>query len=74
MQPENHEARIGLVSISDRASQGVYEDEGLPALKNWLSKALSSPWQPVERLIPTNARVLPAKPLKFLFPWPVLSA
>jgi molybdopterin adenylyltransferase len=62
MQPENHEARIGLVSISDRASQGVYEDEGLPALKNWLSKALSSPWQPVERLIP-DERALIAKTL-----------
>ena len=62
MQPENHEARIGLVSISDRASQGIYEDEGLPALKNWLGRALSSPWQPVERLIP-DERAFIAKTL-----------
>ncbi|MFY9511793.1 MAG: molybdopterin adenylyltransferase [Rubrivivax sp.] len=44
--------RIGVVSISDRASSGVYEDKGIPALKAWLSQALKNPidWQ--ERLIP----------------------
>ncbi len=44
--------RIGIVSISDRASSGVYEDQGLPALQDWLSRALRNPieWQP--RLIP----------------------
>ena len=44
--------RIGVVSISDRASSGVYEDKGIPALKDWLSRALRNPidWQ--ERLIP----------------------
>lgn len=45
-------ARIGLVSISDRASAGVYPDEGLPSLKAWLARALTTPWEPVERLIP----------------------
>ncbi len=35
--------RIGLVSISDRASQGVYQDQGLPALQDWLGKALTHP-------------------------------
>ena len=35
--------RIGLVSISDRASDGTYEDQGIPALKDWLGKALTSP-------------------------------
>jgi molybdopterin adenylyltransferase len=45
-------ARIGLVSISDRASQGVYQDLGIPGLRDWLEKALSSPWQAIERLIP----------------------
>ena len=44
--------RIGLVSISDRASQGVYTDQGLPGLRDWLSRALATPWQPVTRLIP----------------------
>jgi molybdopterin adenylyltransferase len=44
--------RIGLVSISDRASAGVYQDQGLPALREWLSKALRNPVQWVERLIP----------------------
>lgn len=44
--------RIGLVSISDRASAGVYEDKGLPALKAWLGRALKNPVDWVERLIP----------------------
>jgi molybdopterin adenylyltransferase len=35
--------RIGIVSISDRASSGVYEDKGLPSLKEWLGKALKNP-------------------------------
>ena len=44
--------RIGLVSISDRASSGVYEDQGIPALQTWFTAALTSPWQMVTRLIP----------------------
>ncbi len=44
--------RIGLVSISDRASGGVYEDQGIPTLKAWLDKALTTPWQAVARIIP----------------------
>ncbi len=44
--------RIGLVSISDRASAGVYPDEGLPSLRQWLTRALTSPWTCLERLIP----------------------
>ena len=47
-------ARIGLVSISDRASQGVYPDEGLPSLKDWLRRALKTPWLAIERLIPDD--------------------
>ena len=43
--------KIGLVSISDRASQGVYEDKGIPSLEAWLSKALSSPFTLETRLI-----------------------
>ncbi len=45
---------IGLVSISDRASAGVYEDQGVPALRNWFSQALTSPWQMETRLIPDD--------------------
>jgi molybdopterin adenylyltransferase len=45
-------ATIGLVSISDRASSGIYEDKGLPALKAWLEAALHNPITFVERLIP----------------------
>jgi len=44
--------RIGLVSISDRASQGVYQDQGLPALQEWLGRALATPWEAETRLIP----------------------
>lgn len=43
---------IGIVSISDRASAGVYEDKGLPALKEWLAKALKNPVTFEPRLIP----------------------
>ena len=45
---------IGLVSISDRASAGVYEDQGVPALRDWFSQALTSPWQMDTRLIPDD--------------------
>ncbi len=44
--------RIGIVSISDRASSGVYEDKGLPALQDWLSRALQNPIEFQPRLIP----------------------
>jgi molybdopterin adenylyltransferase len=44
--------KIGIVSISDRASTGVYEDKGLPALQTWLSSALKNPLQFEARLIP----------------------
>jgi len=50
----NHpdELVVGLVSVSDRASAGTYKDEGIPALREWLGRTLTSPWQAVERLIP----------------------
>ncbi|MEZ0247102.1 MAG: molybdopterin adenylyltransferase [Methylophilaceae bacterium] len=44
--------KIGLVSISDRASSGAYEDQGIPALKEWLGLALKTPWEHVARIIP----------------------
>jgi len=43
--------KIGLVSISDRASSGVYEDKGIPSLQEWLKKALTSPFEIEARLI-----------------------
>src|SRR5215218_5875332 len=49
----NEELVIGLVSISDRASQGVYKDEGIPALEEWFARAIQAPkWRTVTRLIP----------------------
>lgn len=50
--PPPEPVRIGLVSISDRASAGVYEDKGLPALQDWLSRALHNPITFITRLIP----------------------
>jgi len=44
--------RVGLVSISDRASSGVYQDQGLPELKVWIDGALLTAWEPFTRLIP----------------------
>jgi molybdopterin adenylyltransferase len=44
--------KIGLVSISDRASSGVYRDEGLPALEEWFARALATPYETLKRLIP----------------------
>jgi molybdopterin adenylyltransferase len=50
--PAHDPVRIGIVSISDRASSGVYEDKGLPALQEWLSRALKNPITFEPRLIP----------------------
>jgi molybdopterin adenylyltransferase len=52
--------RVGIVSISDRASTGVYEDKGLPALKDWLSRALKNPLTFEARLIPDEKDVISA--------------
>ncbi|KWD82029.1 molybdopterin adenylyltransferase [Burkholderia ubonensis] len=58
----NHpdELVVGLVSISDRASTGVYEDKGIPALQDWLAAALSSPWRAETRLIQDDAATISA--------------
>ena len=45
-------ARIGILTVSDRASQGIYDDRGGPAIQDWLSRTLRSPWEPVYRVIP----------------------
>ena len=49
---------IGLISISDRASSGVYQDEGIPALESWFAKALTSPWHMESRLIPDEKELI----------------
>jgi len=51
---------IGLVSISDRASAGVYEDKGIPALQAWFGAALVSPWRMETRLIPDERSAIEA--------------
>ncbi len=45
-------ARIGILTVSDRASRGVYEDKGGPAIQAWLTRVLTSPWEAVARVIP----------------------
>ncbi|MCU0941688.1 MAG: molybdopterin adenylyltransferase [Hydrogenophaga sp.] len=50
--PAPEPVRIGIVSISDRASSGVYQDQGLPALQDWLTRALKNPITFEARLIP----------------------
>ena len=49
---ENEQVVIGLVSVSDRASKGVYKDEGIPALNDWLGKVIVNPCRMIDRLIP----------------------
>ncbi|HYH43384.1 MAG TPA: molybdopterin adenylyltransferase [Burkholderiales bacterium] len=57
----NEEILIGLVSISDRASQGVYKDEGIPALEEWFGRAIAAPaWRTVTRLIPDERPLIEA--------------
>jgi molybdopterin adenylyltransferase len=53
-------ARIGIVTISDRASQGVYEDRGGPAIRECLTEILTSPWEAVARLIPDEQPTIEA--------------
>ena len=57
----SEELIIGLVSVSDRASAGVYKDEGIPALEEWFGAALAGPaWRTVKRLIPDERPAIEA--------------
>jgi molybdopterin adenylyltransferase len=47
-------ARIGIVTVSDRASKGLYEDKGGPAIHDVLTEILTAPWEPVARVIPDD--------------------
>jgi len=58
--PRFDAVKIGIVSVSDRASSGVYEDKGLPALKDWLSRALRNPITFEARLIPDEQAAISA--------------
>lgn len=51
---------IGILTVSDRASQGIYEDRSGPAIRAELSRVLSSPWQPVIRLVEDEAQQISA--------------
>lgn len=54
----SQELLVGLVSVSDRASQGVYEDQGIPALQAWLGSVLKTPWRSELRLIPDTQTLI----------------
>ena len=54
----NDQLVVGLVSVSDRASGGVYDDKGIPALQEWLGRALTTPWRAETRLIPDEQPVI----------------
>ncbi|GDX54984.1 molybdopterin adenylyltransferase [Methylophilaceae bacterium] len=55
---KNKFTKIGLISISDRASKGEYEDQGIPNLKAWLQKAIASPFETLEKIIPDEKAVI----------------
>ena len=58
---QHDELVIGMVSISDRASAGVYKDEGIPALEDWFSRAIAAPaWRTEKRLIPDERPAIEA--------------
>ena len=59
-------ARIGIISISDRASKGVYQDEGLPALEGWLKSAVKNPLTFVSRVIPDEQSLIEATLKEFV--------
>ena len=60
MSAAHDRARVGLVATSDRASQGIYRDEGIPALEQWLAAALHNPLEFERRLIPDAQPVIEA--------------
>jgi len=57
---QDQKIRIGIVTVSDRASRGEYQDLGGPAIQSCLSEILSCPWQPVPRLIPDERPLIEA--------------
>ena len=63
---KNKFTKIGLISISDRASKGEYEDQGIPNLKSWLQKALSSPFEAIEKVIPDERSLIESSLIDFV--------
>lgn len=55
---DKNKLKIGLVSVSDRASQGIYQDQGIPELQAWLERALSAEFDLETRLIPDEQKVI----------------
>jgi len=53
-------ARIGIVTVSDRASLGVYEDLGGPAIRDYFAEILTSPWTPISKLVPDEQPLIEA--------------
>ena len=53
-------ARIGILTVSDRASQGVYQDLGGPAIRDCLNEILTCPWEPLARIIPDERPIIEA--------------
>lgn len=58
MMNDGQTARIGILTVSDRASQGIYEDLGGPAIKEYLAEVLASPWEAIYRVIPDERDVV----------------
>lgn len=63
---KNKFTKIGLISISDRASKGEYEDQGIPNLKSWLQKAISSPFETIEKIIPDEKPLIQSSLIDFV--------
>lgn len=63
---KNKFTKIGLISISDRASKGEYEDQGIPNLKAWLQKTLSSPFETIEKVIPDERSLIESSLINFV--------
>ena len=63
---QNKFTKIGLISISDRASKGEYEDQGIPNLKSWLQKALISPFETIEKIIPDEKVLIESSLINFV--------
>lgn len=50
--------KIGLISVSDRASSGIYKDEGIPTLASWLKKSIKTPFETIDRMIPDEQSII----------------